>query len=116
MTKALSAYCSVRSTFCSTTRRVRPWSLWGRELTCYISDIEGLFTRHSINANADKKKWFIYYPGLVISEFWESLPEYSDAAKTYENFKDAVIAQYPDASTTRKYERHDLKHVIGKYA
>ncbi len=84
-------------------------------MTRYISDIEGLFTHHSINANADKKKWFIYYPGLVISEFWESLPEYSDAAKTYENFKDAVIAQYPDASTTRKYERHDLERVIGKY-
>lgn len=87
----------------------------GRELTHYISDIEGLFTRHSINAEADKKKWFIYYPGLVISEFWESLPEYSDGGKTYENFKDAVVAQYPDASTTRKYERHDLERVIGKY-
>ncbi len=44
------------------------------------------------------------------------LARYSDAAKTYENFKDAVIAQYPDASTTRKYERHDLERVIGKYA
>ncbi len=87
----------------------------GRELTCYISDIEGLFTHHSINANTDKKKWFIYYPGLIISEFWESLPEYSDAAKIYENFKDAVIAQYPDASTTCKYERHNLERVIGKY-
>ncbi len=87
----------------------------GRKLTCYISDIEGLFTLHTIANNAEKKKWFIYYPGLIISKFWESLPEYSDAVKTYENFKDAVIAQYPDTSTTRKYKRHNLKHVIGKY-
>ncbi|SJL18848.1 uncharacterized protein ARMOST_22450 [Armillaria ostoyae] len=78
----------------------------GCELTRYISDIEGLFSRHSITQDADKKKWFIYYPGLTISEFWESLPEYADA----------IIAQYPDASASRKYERHDLERVIGKYA
>ncbi|PBK65554.1 hypothetical protein ARMSODRAFT_891827, partial [Armillaria solidipes] len=88
----------------------------GRELTRYISDIEGLFSRHSITQDADKKKWFIYYPGLTISEFWESLPEYADAQKTYVHFKDAIIAQYPDASASRKYERHDLERVIGKYA
>ncbi|SJL16889.1 uncharacterized protein ARMOST_20419 [Armillaria ostoyae] len=88
----------------------------GRELTRYISDIEGLFSHHSITQDTDKKKWFIYYPGLTISEFWESLPEYADAQKTYIHFKDAIIAQYPDASASRKYERHDLKRVIGKYA
>ncbi len=88
----------------------------GCELMCYISDIEGLFTCHTINTDADKKKWFIYYPSLVLSEFWESLPEYSDTTKTYENFKDAVVAQYPDTSTTHKYERHDLERIIGKYA
>ncbi|PBK59224.1 hypothetical protein ARMSODRAFT_1027579 [Armillaria solidipes] len=41
----------------------------GCELMHYISDIEGLFSRHSITQDADKKKWFIYYPGLTISEF-----------------------------------------------
>ncbi|SJL12087.1 uncharacterized protein ARMOST_15508 [Armillaria ostoyae] len=86
------------------------------ELTCYVSDIEGLFSHHSITQDVDKKKWFIYYPGLTISEFWESLPEYADTQKSYMNFKDAIIAQYPDASASHKYERHDLEHVIGKYA
>ncbi|SJL06609.1 uncharacterized protein ARMOST_09951 [Armillaria ostoyae] len=88
----------------------------GHELMRYISDIEGLFTRHSITQDVDKKKWFIYYPGLTISEFWESLPEYADGQKSYTNFKDMIIAQYPDASASCKYERHDLEHVIGKYA
>ncbi len=73
----------------------------GCKLTCYISDVEGLFICYTINTDADKKKWFIYYPGLIISEFWESLPEYSDAEKTYEIFKNVVVAQYPDASITR---------------
>ncbi len=57
----------------------------------YISDIKGLFTHYTINTDANRKKWFIYYPGLVISEFWKSMPEYSDGGKTYEDFKNAVV-------------------------
>ncbi|PBK90863.1 hypothetical protein ARMGADRAFT_933749, partial [Armillaria gallica] len=87
----------------------------GRELFRYITDLEQLFTRHRVTTDDEKKKWFIYYPGIDIAEFWESLPEYS-SGQTYTEFKTAVTKHYPDADPDQKYDRQDLDRIIGQYA
>ncbi|PBK85836.1 hypothetical protein ARMGADRAFT_879162, partial [Armillaria gallica] len=87
----------------------------GRELFHYITDLEQLFTCHCVTTDDEKKKWFIYYPGIDIAEFWESLPEYS-SGQMYTEFKAAVTKHYPDADPDRKYDRQDLDRIIGQYA
>ncbi|PBK92338.1 hypothetical protein ARMGADRAFT_879109, partial [Armillaria gallica] len=74
-----------------------------------------LFTRHHVTTADEKKKWFIYYPGIDIAEFWESLPEYS-SGQTYTEFKTTVTKHYPDADPDWKYDHQDLDCVIGQYA
>lgn len=87
----------------------------GHELFRYISDLEQLFALHRVTMDSDKKKWFTYYPGIDIAEFWECLPEY-ESGKTYSEFKAAVLKHYPDADADRLYERQDLNQVIMHYA
>ncbi|PBK84814.1 hypothetical protein ARMGADRAFT_1131661 [Armillaria gallica] len=87
----------------------------GQELFRYITDLEQLFTCHRVTTDDEKKKWFIYYPGIDIAKFWESLPEYS-SGQTYTKFKTAVTKHYPDADPDWKYDCQDLDHIIGQYA
>ncbi|PBK83242.1 hypothetical protein ARMGADRAFT_868627, partial [Armillaria gallica] len=81
----------------------------------YITDLEQLFTHHRVTADDEKKKWFIYHPGIDIAEFWESFPEYS-SGKTCTKFKTAVTKHYADPDPDRKYDCQDLDCVIGQYA
>ncbi|PBK92325.1 hypothetical protein ARMGADRAFT_874420, partial [Armillaria gallica] len=88
----------------------------GHELSRYLQDLEALFTRYSITDNAEKKKWLTHYPGVAVTDFWESLAEFADANSTYEQLKTAIIKQYPDADANQKYKHMDIERVVGKYA
>ncbi|KAK0448482.1 uncharacterized protein EV420DRAFT_1647379 [Desarmillaria tabescens] len=88
----------------------------GRELSRYLQDLESLFSRHSITNDQEKKRWLTHYPSVAVADFWESLREYNNANMTYDDFKNAILKQYPDADTNCKYEHMDLERVIGKYA
>ncbi|KAF7306229.1 hypothetical protein MIND_00413500 [Mycena indigotica] len=45
---------------------------------------------------------------------WESLTEFNDAAKTYEDFKASVVKLYPGSDTDRKFAMSDLDALIGE--
>jgi hypothetical protein len=66
-----------------------------RELRCYFTDLDFTFDCTSITNKAGKKKHACHYVDVDTSELWETLVEYTDVAKSYEDFMKAVHALYP---------------------
>ena len=62
--------------------------------------------------DAEMKKYAIRYTPVPISDLWAQLPEYSNAAKTWEDFKKAVTALYPEAEESRKWAIRDLDYLV----
>jgi hypothetical protein len=47
-------------------------------------------------------------------QIWKTFWEFLDNNKTYENFKDAILVHYPDASGNFVYSIRDMDLLIGK--
>ena len=48
------------------------------------------------------------------TELWETLTEYADVTKTYEEFKTAVYALYPGSDEERKWSVADMDKLVGE--
>lgn len=83
-----------------------------RYLKDYFAELEHLFTECAITQDAEKKHFAVYYLAYDLKPIWESLDEYSDATKTYDDFKKAVLTSYLDSSQ-EQYTLADLDLLIG---
>ena len=54
------------------------------------------------------------YVDVDTTELWETLTEYMDLTKTYEEFKTAVYALYPGSDGERKWSVADMDKLVGK--
>ena len=86
-----------------------------KQLPRYFKDLELLFERAKIVADADKKRYATFYLEVEVAEVWEELPEFHSANKTYEEFKAAVIVMYPGADTEKRYTRVDVDQHVTKW-
>lgn len=85
-----------------------------RELRRYFGDLEFLFNKCGITDQAIMKKNACRYVDIDTSELWETLPEYTDATKTYENLRKAIHALYPGSDTDRKWSVADMDKLVGE--
>ncbi|KAF7297477.1 hypothetical protein MIND_00981500 [Mycena indigotica] len=85
-----------------------------RELLRYFSDLEFHFARAAVTDRAEKKQHATRFLSVDDQDLWESLAEFNDATKTYEDFKAAVVKLYPGSDTDRKFAMSDLDALIGE--
>ena len=85
-----------------------------RELIRFFEELEYLFTRADLKDETEKKKHVLQYVDFDIEQIWKTFPEFSDATKTYANFKAAILIHYPDASGDYVYSLRDMDLLIGE--
>jgi hypothetical protein len=73
-----------------------------------------MFTRAGVTDSEEKKKHACCYVDVDTSELWETLPEFLDASKTYEDFAKAIYALYPGSDEERKWSVADMDKLVGK--
>lgn len=82
-----------------------------RSLGRYIEDLELLFGRAQVVADADRKQYFCYYSPITLSDIFESLPEYR-ATSSYQEFIEKVKAFFPGSIQQWKYSPGDLDKLV----
>ena len=82
-----------------------------REFTRFFNDLEHLFRLATVNHEADKKKYVLYYVDFETEQMWRWLPTYADTAKTYADFKAEILGFYPKA-TDNVYSFSDVQTLI----
>ncbi|CDO72058.1 hypothetical protein BN946_scf184962.g1, partial [Trametes cinnabarina] len=87
-----------------------------RTLRRFFQDLETLFERSGVEADRQKKEWVVRYLPINVAELCKSLPEYYADDKSYEDFRQAIIALYPGASDERKYSVADVENLVAKHA
>ncbi|KAF8132727.1 hypothetical protein K438DRAFT_1787789 [Mycena galopus ATCC 62051] len=85
------------------------------ELRRYFSDLEFLFNRSSVNNDTEKKKHATRFLSVEDQEVWEALPSFSDATKTYADFKAAVLKIHAGNDEERRFGTGDLDVLIAEY-
>ena len=85
-----------------------------RELVRFFEELEYLFKRASLEQESEKKKHVLRYVDFEVEQIWKTFPEYSDATKTYLDFKAAILVHYPDASGDYVYSLRDMDLLIGE--
>ncbi|KZT18876.1 hypothetical protein NEOLEDRAFT_1189343, partial [Neolentinus lepideus HHB14362 ss-1] len=87
-----------------------------RSLLCYLEDLEDLFKAHLtlITNEADKKRAAVKYVPMHEEEMWKGLPEYQDAAKTYEEFVTVLKMLYPAVREDQRYSVGDMDRLVGE--
>jgi hypothetical protein len=85
-----------------------------RELSQYFKDLEQLMKRATISDQQDMKKQVLRYVDFGTEQIWKTFPEFLDDNKTYQDFKDAILVHYPDASGDFIYSIRDMDLLIGE--
>ncbi|KZT22797.1 hypothetical protein NEOLEDRAFT_1180548 [Neolentinus lepideus HHB14362 ss-1] len=87
-----------------------------QSLLRYLEDLEDLFKAHPtlITNEADKKCAAVKYVPMHQEEMWKGLPEYKDAAKTYEAFVTALKMLYPAVHEDQRYSVGDMDRLVGE--
>ena len=85
-----------------------------RELPRFFEDLEYLMERATIVTHADKKKQVVRYTDFDTEQIWKSLPEFKNAASSYDDFKKAIMVHYPEASGDFMYSLRDMDLLIGE--
>ncbi|KAJ7499381.1 hypothetical protein FB451DRAFT_1428986 [Mycena latifolia] len=86
------------------------------ELRRYFTDLEYLFTRAAITDNAEKKGHATQFLAVDDQETWEALPTFTDATKTYEEFKVDVLKLYSGNDEEHRFGLNELDALIGHYS
>jgi hypothetical protein len=85
-----------------------------RELRRYFDDLDFAFTRAGVTDRGEMKQHACRYVDVDTTELWETLTEYTDATKTYDEFKAAVYALYPGSDEERKWSVADMDKLVGE--
>jgi hypothetical protein len=80
----------------------------------YFADLDFAFSRAGITDVSEKKNHACRYVNVDTADLWESIAEYSDVQKTYEEFIKAVQSLYPGAEEERKWSVADMDKLVGE--
>ena len=86
-----------------------------RELPRFFSELEYLFKRAHLTSESEKKKHILRYVNFNTEQMWKIIPEFSDSSKKYDDFKDAILAHYPDAIGDSIYSLRDMDLLIAEH-
>ncbi|KAF9470783.1 hypothetical protein BDN70DRAFT_820887 [Pholiota conissans] len=62
-----------------------------QEIGRYFDDLEELFDARPLLTDLEKKKYAVFYLKADLQVIWTAFPEFSDASKTYLDFRTAVL-------------------------
>ncbi len=82
------------------------------EIGRFFTQLESLFVRSTVALDAEKKKYASTYVDGDTAETWEALEEYTDATKTYIDFKDKLLELYHQV--TLKWILTDVDRLVGE--
>lgn len=82
-----------------------------RSLARYFTTLETLFQRAALPTNEHKHRACLYVP-IDVEDDWQSLPEYDDTTKTYDEWKVEVFKLYPGADSAARYTRAGLRNFV----
>ncbi|KAJ7331033.1 hypothetical protein DFH08DRAFT_619563, partial [Mycena albidolilacea] len=83
-----------------------------RGLPKYFSDLEFLLSCSRIADDSEKKYHATRFLALDDQELWESVPEFSDPAASFEQFIAAIFRLYPEADPHHRYSLGDLDALV----
>ena len=83
-----------------------------RELYRFFDQLECLFTQKNVIGEALKKKYACRYVTYEVERTWVRFKEYKDLACSFDDFKKAILAHYPDAEGDFVYSVKDLDDFI----
>ena len=87
-----------------------------RELRRYFTDLEFAFAHAQITDEVEQKRHSTRYVDVDTSELWETLPEFSENATTFEDYVKKVTTLYPGADEDRKWTVADMDKLVGERA
>jgi hypothetical protein len=98
--------------------RNAPWfdSKKPHELRRYFSDLEFLFGCSAVTDDTEKKKHATRFLSVEDQEIWEALASFTNAAKTYDEFKAEALKLYAGNDEDRRFSLADLDALIGQYS
>ncbi|EIM84042.1 uncharacterized protein STEHIDRAFT_61979 [Stereum hirsutum FP-91666 SS1] len=85
-----------------------------RELRRYFAELDRHFTRASVQDDTAKKEHSCRYLDVDTAELWETLPEYKDPLKSFDEFKKKVLELYPGSGKERTWSVADLDLLVGE--
>ena len=78
----------------------------------FLTQVQRLLDRSQITGVKESKDYIISFVEPDLQDLWEAFPEYTDATKTLEEFKKALIHSYTDEDNM--YDMRDLDQLIGE--
>lgn len=85
-----------------------------RELPRFFNELERLFKRDPSLTDAEKKSDVVRYVVYDLEQVWRTIPEFKNATATYAEFKDAVLAFYPNSAPEFVYSLREKDELILK--
>ena len=85
-----------------------------RELSSYFEDLEQLMRQATIASEKERKQQVLCYVDFNTEQIWKTFPKFIDSIKTYNDFKDAILVHYPDASGDFVYSIRDIDLLMRK--
>ena len=88
-----------------------------RELSRYFEDLAQLFARATYKSGTDDKEmknYAIRYVDYNTEQLWKAIPEFKNQTNTYDQFEDAVMAFYPEATDENLYSIRDMDLLVGE--
>ena len=79
------------------------------ELGQFFQELERAFMRIGMTNDVEMKDEVLFFVDFDVEQVWKLLPEYADATKTYQDFKDAILVHYPDATSMCVYTLCDME-------
>ena len=88
----------------------KPW-----QLIRFFKDLELLFTWGGVTSKTEKKEMVLWYVELELEEVWGWYPDFKDQTKTYNDFKNTILAHYPESSGKFLYSLSDIDILVGNW-
>jgi hypothetical protein len=79
----------------------------------YLAQVDCLLPQSRIDNPKECKDYVISFIEPDLQDLWEAFPEYSDATKTFDDFKEALLRSYTDKDNC--YNMHKLNQLIGEH-
>lgn len=80
----------------------------------YIEDVDELIKIHNITNDLEKKSLLLRYTSMRVEHQWKALPS-AAVGVSYANFKDAVLAEYPEVAFLTQGSRQRFDTVLKRY-
>ena len=81
-------------------------------LSHYLTQVQCLLDRSQITDAKESKDYIVSFVDPTLQDLWEAFPEYTNANKTLEDFKKALLNSYMDEDN--RYDMRNLDQLISE--